>query len=341
MIESFGEIGGIKIKRYVLANKNKMQVKILNYGGLINSIIVPDRYGNFRNVALGFETIEGYVAGRSSYIGSLVGRYSNRIANASFVLNGETYTLPANNGKNCLHGGAKGFDQYIWKTEETIDGLRLLITSPDGDQGFPGNLQVEVNYVLNDDNSLRIMYRAITDKSTPVNLTNHAYFNLSGGADDTILDHQMQLNADSFIEPDKDLIPTGNIMPVSGTALDFRTSKKIGQDINTIPGGFDHSWVLNNSGELKHAASLYNEKSGILMHVETTEPGIQFYSGNFLDGSLTGHNGKKYSKHSGLCLETQHFPDSPNRPEFPSTILNPKQIFRSETIYKFEVQSTP
>ena len=270
----------------------------------------------------------------------MVGRYANRIANAKFTLGGKAYTLAANNNGNTLHGGVKGFDKVVWTSAPVSDSsLKLFYESADGEEGYPGKLGVEVTYTLTSKNELKIEYTASCDKPTPVNLTNHSYFNLSAGADSTILDHELMLNADKYTAVNANLIPTGNLPDVKKTPMDFTSPKKIGNDLGRVEGGFDHNWVLNKKkNALELAATLYHPASGRYMEVFTTQPGIQFYTGNFLDGTLKGKNGKIYVKHSGLCLETQHFPDSPNQPSFPNTILKPGETFHEVTIYKFSVR---
>jgi len=272
----------------------------------------------------------------------LIGRYGNRIANAKFKLDGKEYKLAANNGPNSLHGGEKGFDK-VWWNIETLAGdssLRLTYLSKDGEEGYPGNLNAEVVYTLGSDNSLKIDYTATTDKPTPVNLTNHCYFNLSSEKDSTILNHEVMLNAGKYTPVDSTLIPTGRIADVKGTPMDFTSAKKVGKEIDSVKGGYDHNWVLNKNGNgLEKAATVYEPNSGRYMEVFTTEPGVQFYTGNFLNGTLTNtKNGLKYVKHGALCLETQHFPDSPNEPSFPSTILKPGETYRHTTVYKFSVK---
>ncbi len=271
----------------------------------------------------------------------MVGRYANRIAQAKFTLDGKEYTLAANNNGNTLHGGLKGFDKVIWKVKSINDsGISLSYYSKDGEEGYPGNVTVDVKYALGGNNSLKIEYAAVTDKATPVNLTNHCYFNLSAGTDSTILDHELMLHADKYTPVNDKLIPTGITAEVKGTAMDFTRPKKTGKDISQVAGGYDHNWVLNRRGnDLEMIGSLYHAGSGRFMEVFTTEPGIQFYSGNFLDGTLAHtKGGKKYVLHGGLCLETQHFPDSPNQPSFPNVILKPGETYRHITVYKFSVK---
>jgi len=338
----YGMIGADTVFQYALTNKNGMVVKILNYGGTVTDIITPDKNGKMGDVVLGYDSLAGYLQTGNPYFGCLVGRYGNRIANAKFTLDGKEYTLAANNGPNTLHGGLKGFDKVIWIVKLFNDSSLLLsYSSKDGEEGYPGNLSVDVMYSLSDDNGLKIDYAAVTDKATPVNLTNHCYFNLSAGADSTILDHELMLKADKYTPVNATLIPIGKIDDVKGTPMDFTTSKKIGKDLAAVTGGYDHNWVVNkSSNDLELIASVYHAGSGRYMEVFTTQPGIQFYTGNFLNGTLKNtRSGMKYVKHSGLCLETQHFPDSPNQPTFPNTILKPGETFHETTVYKFSAKN--
>jgi aldose 1-epimerase len=338
--QEYGQVEGKTVTQYTLTNANGMVLKLINYGGTVTDLLVPDKNGQPGNVVLGYDSLGGFLQSNNPYFGCLVGRYANRIANAKFTLDGKTYTLAANNNGNSLHGGIKGFDKVIWNAEPLGDtSVKLTYFSKDGEEGYPGNLQAEVIYTLTADNALKIEYTATTDKATPVNLTNHCYFNLSGGTDSTILDHELMLKADKYTKVNENLIPTGENPPVSGTPMDFTSAKKVGRDIAQVPGGYDHNWVLNKSGnDLELAATLYHAASGRFMEVFTTEPGVQFYSGNFLDGTLKGRDGINYVKHAGLCLETQHFPDSPNQPAFPNTILKPGEKYHQVTIYKFSVK---
>jgi len=338
----YGMIGTDSIFQYTLTNKNGMVVKILNYGGTVTDIITPDKNGKMGDVILGYDSLSGYLQTGNPYFGCLVGRYGNRIANAKFMLDGKEYTLAANNGSNSLHGGLKGFDKVIWSVKSFNDSsLSLSYLSKDGEEGYPGNLSIDVIYSLSDDNGLKIDYVATAEKATPINLTNHCYFNLSAGADSTILEHELMLKADKYIPVnEKTLIPTGKIDEVKGTAMDFTIAKKIGKDIANVTGGYDHNWVLNKSGDdLELIGSAYQAGSGRYMEIYTTQPGIQFYTGNFLDGTLKNtRGGVKYVQHAGLCLETQHFPDSPNQPSFPNTILKPGETYHQTTLYKFSVR---
>lgn len=334
---------GEAVERYTLRNSRGIQVDFITYGGIITSILAPDRKGVAGDIVLGFDSLEGYL-GDHPYFGAIVGRYANRIARGRFVLDGKEYRLARNNGDNALHGGLRGFDKVVWKARQVKDGVELSYLSKDGEEGYPGNLQVKVTYLLNDKNELRIEYEAVTDKPTVVNLTNHSYFNLSAGASADILDHRLRVNADRFTPVDAGLIPTGELRSVAGTPFDFRAPHAIGERIHQpdeqlrLGRGYDHNFVLNRRGSgLEMAARVVEAKSGRVLEVLTTEPGMQLYTGNFLDGSLRGKGGRLYGRHAGLCLETQHFPDSPNRPEFPSTVLRPGQTFRSTTVYRLSV----
>jgi aldose 1-epimerase len=306
---------------------------------------VPDKKGKLDDVVLGFETLEKYLAGHP-YFGAIVGRYGNRIAKGKFILNGVEYTLATNNGENHLHGGIRGFDKVVWKVEqinkENEKGIQLSYLSKDGEEGYPGNLSCVVIYTLTNNNELKIQYEAETDKPTPINLTHHSYFNLksadSSGSGD-ILGHLLTIHADRYTPVDEGLIPTGELKSIKDSAMDFTRPKAIGERIKEVKGGYDHNYVLNNwDGSLRLAASVSEPTSGRVMDVLTTEPGIQFYSGNFLDGSITGKNGTTYNKHDGFCLETQHFPDSPNQPAFPSVILEPGKTYTHTTIYRFRTE---
>jgi aldose 1-epimerase len=345
--KSFGKTpDGQPIDLYAMTNKSGAEVSITNYGGAVVSLKVPDRSGKLADVVLGYDTGEGYVNDKS-FFGALVGRYGNRIAHAQFVLDGKAHTLAKNNGENSLHGGVKGFNKALWtaKTLSAKDGqsLELSYLSKDGEEGFPGNLKVTVVYTFTDENALRISYSATTDKKTVVNLTNHSYFNLAGQGSGDILGHLLMIEADKFTPVDKGLIPTGELRDVAGTPFDFRKATAIGARINQddqqlkLGGGYDHNFVLRRSpgaGE-SLAARVVEPATGRVMEVWTTEPGVQFYTGNFLDGTVTGKGGVTYPKRSALCLETQHFPDSPNQPEFPSVVLEPGKRYHTVTTYKF------
>ena len=335
---------GKEVLVYKLTNTAGMEVEIITYGGIITSLTAPDRDGRYEDIVLGYDNLEGYIKA-NPYFGALVGRYGNRIAKGKFSLDGTEYSLAINNMGNHLHGGITGFDKVVWEasTEEIAKGvgLKLTYTSADMEEGYPGNLNVEVNYFLDNKNALEIEYLATTDKKTVVNLTNHSYFNLSAMKED-ILGHELQLNASKYVPVDETLIPLGELQPVAGTPFDFTSLKPIGRDINaddeqvSLGGGFDHCWSFDGlNEEVKVNASLYEPKSGRVMEVLTTEPGVQFYTGNFLDGSITGKNGVVYTKRFGLCLETQHYPDSPNQPNFPSVVLEPGDQYRTQTTYKF------
>jgi len=338
----FGNFDGQAVTEYTLTNASGMQVSILNYGGTVTKIITKDKDGKDGDVILGYDSLAGYLQKGNPYFGCLVGRYGNRIAKGHFTLDGTTYTLAQNNNGQSLHGGLKGFDKVMWTATKPAgdSSLKLTYLSKDGEEGYPGNLSVEVVYTLTADNGLKIDYSATTDKATPVNLTNHCYFNLSAGKDSTILDHELMLKADKYTEVDTVLIPTGKLPDVKGTPMDFTAAKKIGKDIAAVKGGYDHNWVINRTGNgLESVATLYHPASGRFMEVFTTEPGIQFYSGNFLDGTLTNtRGGQKYVVHAGLCLETQHFPDGPNQPTFPNTILKPGEKYTHTSVYKFSVK---
>ena len=338
------------IKLYTLENESGMTVRVTNYGAIITSIIVPDRNGKRADVALGYDRVEDYInAVDKPYFGAVVGRYGNRIAKGEFTLDGETYSLLQNNGENHLHGGAIGFDKVVWAVDEYVEGKSLTLSylAKDKEEGYPGNLELTIIYTLADDNSLVVDYHATTDKATPINVTQHTYFNLKGEGQGTILDHKLMLNAKTFTPVDESLIPTGEMPAVAGTPFDFTTAKAIGHDIDqqneqlVFGLGYDHNWILNKDGkegELSLAAQVHEPSSGRVMEIYTTEPGIQFYCGNFLDGRLKGKSGKPYVHRGGFCLETQHFPDSPNQPNFPSTILKPGETYESKTVFKFSAK---
>lgn len=333
-------MSGTELMQYTLQNKAGMIVKVLNYGGTITDVIVPDRNGKFDNVTLGFDSVEEYMQKANPYFGCLVGRYANRIANATFTLDNIVYHLSANNNGHSLHGGIKGFDKVIWDVTMLSDSsLMLTYTSPHMEEGYPGAVNVKVILTLGSDNSFTLDYTATTDKTTHINLTNHCYFNLSGKANPTILDHELMILSDRFVAVDEQLIPTGELSIVRGTEMDFTTSHRIGNHLDKVRGGYDHTYVLTKSGEsLSLAARLYDPLSGRQLELFTTEPGVQFYSGNFLNGTLKGRGGIFYSKHGGLCLEPQHFPDSPNQPKFPTTLLKPDETYRQTSVYKFSVK---
>jgi aldose 1-epimerase len=337
----WGESDGKKVYLYTLTNKNGAQVKISNYGGTITSWVMPDSKGNKSSIVLGFDDLKGYLA-HPPYFGATVGRYGNRIADGKFTLDGKTYKLATNNGKNALHGGLKGFDKVVWDVASLADNtpsLTINYLSKDGEEGYPGNLKVSVKFTLSDDNELKIQYDAETDKATPVNLTNHSYFNLTGDVGNTILNQTLMIDADRYTPVDATLIPTGELKAVKGTPFDFTTPHKIGERIGQVKGGYDHNFVLNKKGtDLDKVAEVTDSISGRKLEVYTTQPGLQFYTGNFLDGTLKTSDGKPINQHAALCLETQHFPDSPNKPAFPSTILKPGEKYHTETMYKVSVQ---
>lgn len=337
---NFGSINNEKVFLFTLKNSQGAEITVTNYGCIITSIKVRDKSSEIRDIALGFDNLDDYVR-EHPYFGAAIGRYGNRIAGAGFELHGKSYTLFANRGKNHLHGGLKGFDKVIWDYEIVDTTLKLSYVSKDGEEGYPGNLTVTINYSLTGDNELKIGYEASTDKDTVINLTNHSYFNLDGEASGNILDHNLTLNADYYIPTDSESIPTGELRSVAGTVFDFTRNTGIGKRIENpdeqlvFAGGYDHNYIINASeNDLKLAARVGSAESGIKMEVYTTEPGIQFYTGNYLDGSLTGKSGK-YGHRTGFCLETQHYPDSPHFPDFPTTILKKGDVFRSETVYRF------
>jgi aldose 1-epimerase len=349
MKESFGSTPeGKKADLFTLTNPNGLVAKITNYGCIVTELHVPDRDGKFADIVLGFDNLDDYIKD-TPYFGAVVGRYGNRIAKSKFTLNGKEYSLAVNDGQNHLHGGLKGFDKVIWDAQamNTKDGpaLKLTYLSVDGEEGYPGNLLCTVIYTLTNKNELKISYEAETDKPTPINLTHHSYFNLASHDAGDILAHEIMIDADRTTPVDEGLIPTGQIAPVKGTPMDFKKPTPIGARIDQqdqqlrFGRGYDHNWVLNNNnGELALACSVYEPTTGRVMDLYTTEPGLQFYSGNFLDGSNIGKGGAVYNLRNGFCLETQHFPDSPNRPEFPSVILQPGQKYKHVTAYRFSAR---
>ncbi len=345
---SFGTLAnGQTVDQYTLTNAHGMVVKFITLGGCITAIEVPDRNNKIGNIVLGFKDLSGYAVKNSTYFGAIVGRYANRIAKGQFTLDGQTYHLPINNGVNSLHGGTTGFNLQLWKvsTKTVNDGVAAVLTytSPDGQDGYPGTMKVTVTYTLEDSNALRIDYEATTDKPTVINLTSHDYFNLNGNGSGSALGQLVQINADSYTPTDATQIPTGEIAPVAGTPMDFRTLRPIDSEIYDnfdqllMAHGYDHNWVLNKpqAGGLSFAAEAYAPKTGRIMKVYTTEPGVQFYTGNYLDGTTVGSDDKLYRQGEGYTFETQHYPDSPNEPKFPSTVLKPGQTFQSTTIFKF------
>ena len=344
---SFGKTAdGTEIQLFALTNKNGLKATISTYGGTLTSLLVPDKDGKMSDVILGFDNVSGYLSPEfkksNPYFGALIGRYGNRIAKGQFSIDGKPYQVGLNNNGNSLHGGTVGFNQKVWtaKPGTAADGQTLTLTylSKDGEEGYPGNLNVTVTYTLTADNALKIDYAATTDKATPVNLTNHAYFNLAQGHSKDVLAHQVTLPADRYTVVDDKLIPTGELKPVKGTPFDFTSPHAIGERIAQVPGGYDHNWALNNTTGQHSAATVYEPTTGRTMEVTTDEPGVQFYTGNFLDGTLKGKGGVVYGKHAGFCLETQHFPDSPNQAKFPSTILKPGQTYHTTTSYTFGVR---
>jgi aldose 1-epimerase len=339
----FGKLNnGKEVYMYTLKNKNGMTAEITNYGATVVSLFVPDKNGKFADVILGYDSLQSYENG-TSYFGAIVGRYGNRIGKGRFTLEGKTYQLTINNGENHLHGGTIGFNKKLWGTD-SFDGhsLKMTLVSPDGDQGYPGALTLTVTYTLGDNNELKIDYFATTDKPTILNPTNHCYFNLTGNPENTILSHVLMINADKYTPINSEFITTGEISNVAGTPMDFRSPTPIGQRINDNftqlknGNGYDHNWVLNDyNGKVREAATVYDPSSGRELDVLTDQPGIQFYSGNFLDGSEIGKSGVHYQHRTGMCLETQHFPDSPNKKNFPTVELKPGEKFNSTTIYRF------
>ena len=346
--EAYGEVDGKPVDLYTLTNANGVEMKVTNYGGIVTALKVPDKHRNLGDVVLGYDNLQDYVKS-NPYFGCIVGRYGNRIGKAKFTLNGVGYTLAQNNGDNSLHGGIKGFDKVVWDAQAMVGAdsvsVEFKYMSKDGEEGFPGNLSVTVTYALTNDDELKIDYLASTDEVTVVNLTHHSYFNLAGAGSGDILGHELMLAADKFTPVDEGLIPTGELRPVAGTPMDFTQPTVIGDRINqdyeqlVFGKGYDHNWVLNSDGgSMALAASVYEPKTGRMMKVYTTEPGMQFYAGNFLDGSNIGKGGKAYEFRNGFCLETQHFPDSPNKPDFPSTVLKPGEEYKTTTIYKFSAK---
>jgi aldose 1-epimerase len=331
---------GAAVALYTLAS-GQVEVRVMSFGAHLVSVRTPDRAGKMADVVLGYDALQEYLKTPNPFLGAVIGRYGNRIAGGRFSIDGKTFQIPLNDGPNALHGGPVGFDRYLWQAQEAQESVEFTHVSPDGDMGFPGTLIAKVRYTLSG-NTLRIDYSATTDKPTIVNLTNHAYFNLRGDDRGNILSQRLELNADRYTPVNANLIPTGELAPVAGTPLDFRKSEVIGARIGDanqqlkLAGGYDHNFVVNGqAGVMRRAAIASDPESGRTLTVETTEPGIQFYSGNFLDGTFTGRHGTKYVKHSGFCLETQHFPDSPNQPGFPSTALRPGETYRTTTALSF------
>jgi len=346
--QAFGKMpDGTPVDLYTLSNAKGMQAEITTYGGAVVALTAPDRQGKYADIVLGMDSLEGYEQ-QTAYLGALIGRYGNRIGNAQFVLDGKTYHLPKNDGANTLHGGTVGFNKHVWTAKEANGsagpGLELTYVSKDGEEGFPGTLTAKVVYTLTNENELRIEYTATTDKDTVVNLTNHSYFNLAGPGEGTVLDHQVMIDADRFTPVDAGLIPTGELKPVKGTPFDFTKptaiGARIGQDDQQLKlgKGYDHNFVLNAKPGLRKAAEVYEPKTGRVVEVWTTEPGLQFYTGNFLDGSVHGKGGKVYPFRGAFCMETQHFPDSPNKPKFATTELKPGQTYHTVTAYRFSAR---
>jgi aldose 1-epimerase len=341
----FGSVDGKAVTLYTLKNSKGAEARIMNYGGIVQSLIVPDRNGKMDDIVLGYDNLDGYLK-ETPYFGALIGRYGNRIGKAKFNLDGKTYTLAANNGPNSLHGGLKGFDKVVWNVvKATGDTLELQYTSKDGEEGFPGNLNVTATYVLTDENALRVDFKATTDKATVVNLTQHSYFNLAGQGKGDILGHEVYINADKSTPVDSTLITTGEIKDVAGTPFDFRKPTTIGARINDpdtvlqYGPGYDHNWVINKPlGQLGLQARVTEPNSGRVMEVISDQPGLQFYAGNFLDGTITGKGGAVYQRRTGFCMEPQHYPDSPNKPNFPSVVLRPGQTYKCVVIYKFSTK---
>jgi len=347
---SYGKLKtGQPVDQYKLTNSSGVEVTVITYGARIQSLRVPDARGQFADIVLGFDNIEGYQT-TNPYFGAVVGRYGNRIAKGKFSIDGKAFTLAKNNGDNALHGGLQGFDKVVWSAKEmkAADGspaVELTYVSKDGEEGYPGKLTATIRYTLTDANEVRLEYTAVTDKKTPVNLTNHTYFNLGGEGNGTIVDHRIQLNADRFTPVDAGLIPTGELRAVAGGPFDFRQPHAIGERINAaeeqikLGKGYDHNYVLNGqAGTLRQIARVTEAKSGRVLEVSTMEPGVQFYTGNFLDGTVKGKGGKVYGHRFGFCLETQHFPDSPNQAKFPSTILAPGATYKTTTVWKFSTE---
>lgn len=348
MIEKklFGKISPSgSVYLYTLTNKNGMKVEIINYGAIVVSLTAPDKNGKLEDVVLGFDNLQDYVKD-NSFIGAIIGRCANRINKGKIALDGKEYQLTINDGENQLHGGSKGFNKVLWDAvpieSDSAQALKLTYRSPDGDEGYPGNLDIEVIYTLSNRNELKINYKATTDKPTVVNLTNHSYFNLSGSPVNTILDEELQLDADDMTAVNEVLIPTGELLRVANTPFDFRSPHKIGERINEMNeqlkfgGGYDHNWVLNNyNGSVRKVGELFEPNNGRLMEIYTDQPGMQFYSGNFMNGTLKGKKGIIYNYRSALCLEAQHFPNSPNQPNFPSVRLNPGEKYKQQTVYRF------
>jgi len=343
--QPFGQADAKPVELYTLRNSKGAEARIMNYGGIVQYLSVPDRNGKFDDVVLGYDNVDGYIK-VTPYFGALIGRYGNRIGGAKFTLEGKTYTLATNNGPNSLHGGLKGFDKVVWNVvKATGNTLELQYTSKDGEEGFPGNLNVTALYTLTEDNALRVDFKAATDKATVVNLTQHSYFNLAGQGKGDILGHEVYINSDKTTPVDKELITTGAYASVEGTPFHFRKPTAIGARIDDpdqqlqYGPGYDHNWVINKpAGQLGLQARVHDPKTGRFLEVWSDQPGLQFYAGNFLDGTITGKGGVVYQKRTGFCMEPQHYPDSPNKPNFPSVVLRPGQTYKNTIIYKFSVK---
>jgi len=336
-----GDVGAQEVSLYTLSNQNGIEVRISEYGGIITHLFTPDKNGEIDDIVLGFDSLDDYLKGHP-YFGSVIGRYANRIAGGKFSLDGVEYKLAQNNGGNTLHGGVKGFDKYIWKSEIIKDGISLTRTSPDMEEGFPGKMELEVRYTLDNENQLAIYYKATTDKKTIVNLTYHSYFNLNGAGSGDVLDHEIMIDADYITPVSETMTPTGEIMSVTNTPFDFRASRSIGERINQghpqikLGNGYDHNFIRNGGKGMREVATAYDPASGRKLSVISSEPGVQLYTANFVDN--IGKNNKKYDRRSAVCIETQHYPDSPNQPTFPSTTLSPGEVYESYTTYKFGVE---
>ncbi|WP_276496393.1 aldose epimerase family protein [Pontibacter litorisediminis] len=331
---------GQQVQLYTLSNRNGVTVKITNYGAIITAFVTPDKSGEMGDVVAGFEELSGYVP-NEPHFGGIVGRFANRIAKGKFTLDGQSYSVTVNDAPHHLHGGNQGFDRKVWHAEELPqqNALKLTYHSPDGEEGYPGNLTATVVYTLTEENALQIDYSATTDRATPVNLTNHSYFNLSAGNVGNVYGHLIQINADKYVPVDETFIPTGELASVAGTPMDLREPQPIGRHLPEIAGGYDHTYVLHRQDEsITKAAEVYEPISGRVLEVYTTQPGIQFYTGNFLDGSLTGKGGHRYTRHYAFCLEAQHFPDSPNQAGFPNAVLRPGESYQQITVYKLSVR---
>lgn len=343
--QDFGSDYGQPNTLYTLTNKNGMSVSVMNFGATVVKLLVPDRHGKIGDVVLGFDSLAGYLdAKKDPHFGASIGRYGNRIAKGRFTLEGHSYQLPLNNGPNSLHGGPMGFDRTMWNAQIVSSSPPTIVfthTSPDGDEGYPGTMKASVRYTLTEDNQLKLYFTATTDKPTVVNLTHHGYFNLGGAGSGTILGERLTINANAYTPVDSTLIPTGEIKKIAGTPMDFRKPMVIGDRIKQVGGkpiGYDHNYVLRDAGEgLRAIAKVEDPKTGRVMKVYSDQPGVQFYTGNFLDGTITGKNGAVYRQYNALCLEPQHFPDSPNQPKFPSTVLKPGQVYHSSIAYGFSV----